>query len=164
MNNVVRGYPQLTINDYAIARGQADAFACKMYLDFLKDIQASSKINTGAPDTKPPIRFNPDTLKEIILIEHIETFKDFEQRLIDGKYFNEKKKWIKTKPDLVTFIMILQKNGYFIKKRNGKTLDFTYYRKFFEARYDIIISKESQPNRRNKYVLTGSFTFISQAN
>ncbi len=107
--------------------------------------------------------FEPETLKEIILDANTNTFLDYEQRLIDGKYFDEQGTWLKSKIELVAFIMILDNNRYFKKKITGKNLDFSDYSNFFEKRYKIDISFQSKPSYRKKIKISGYFHFITSA-
>jgi hypothetical protein len=107
--------------------------------------------------------FEPKTLKEIIFDAHINTFLDYEQRLIDALYFDEQGTWLKSKNELVAFIMILDNNRYFKKKITGKTLHFSDYSNFFERRYKIDISQQSKPSKRKNINLSGYFLFITLA-
>ncbi|HOY32618.1 MAG TPA: hypothetical protein PKW80_12140 [Bacteroidales bacterium] len=107
--------------------------------------------------------FVSETLKKIILDTNINTFLDYEQRLIDGKYFDEQGTWLKSKIELVAFIMILDNNSYFKKKITGKKLDFSDYSNFFESRYKIDISQQSKPSYRKKIKISGYFHFITSA-
>lgn len=107
--------------------------------------------------------FDPETLKEIIFDANISKFLDYEQRLIDALYFDEQGTWLKSKIELVAFIMILENSKYFKKKITGKILHFSDYSNFFEKRYKIDISQQSKPSKRKNINLSGYFYFITSA-
>ena len=79
--------------------------------------------------------------------DKIEILKQIEKELIVRKYLDLAKGWIVEKTKLVAFIYFLKQMGYLRPKLKGKDekASLLVYRRFFEKRYHINITRAMKP-------------------
>lgn len=125
------------------------------YAEFDKD-EAESKFESNSS--------NVFGFEELFLIdesfkENFSAYQKIEEELIkkdylvdkDGSlYWNKQKKPYTKVEDLVIIILLLNNYGYFFKRNFIDNKKILKYRKAFEKRFNIDISKQFQPKFRNK--------------
>lgn len=89
-------------------------------------------------------------LQNIITIIKYPDYLEVERVLYAKSMLNPLGQWIGEKVELVAFILTLIETKFLKTFIFGKPLPFTTYRDFFNNRYKIDISQESQPSRRKK--------------
>lgn len=119
---------------------------CKLF-DYISNIVILKRSNQ--PDAP---RFSKDSLEQILMKDYIDLFFDYENRLQKNGWFKEDGKC--NKRSLVALIVKLDHYGYFkpLKgKRNLMDQSFSSHIKtFFEARYNVNLTEEFKPSRREK--------------
>lgn len=114
-----------------------------IFVNFNADITKRAEKGKQTANPEPSIKqLNDSELKEIFKASKIDSFKSLEQRLYDRNYIDKNRKWLTKAPELVALVLVLKDKRYF---RNA--VSDNKIRNFFQARYQIDISKQFQPNR-----------------
>jgi len=108
--------------------------------------------NTAVIDTGKPLvipkRFDYSNTNGYLLPDKIAAFEEIENELMKRNFLDANGKWVEDKIKLCAFIHLL--HGKYLRSKLPKKNTWPsllVYRRFFETRYDIIISKAFQKNQ-----------------